>query len=94
MNRRRNKLYRAMSIVIALLGACPVSAAAVELSVYAPGGSDPRCRPQRPSEIPYAAVVLKSTKIPEVAGAFVQYLVAPPGRAAFKAAGFEPPPER
>ena len=46
------------------------------------------------NEIPYAAVVLRATKIPEVAGAFVRYLVAPPGRAAFKAAGFVPPPER
>jgi molybdate transport system substrate-binding protein len=46
------------------------------------------------NEIPYAAVVLKASKIPETAGAFVRYLVAPPGRAAFKAAGFEPPPQR
>jgi molybdate transport system substrate-binding protein len=46
------------------------------------------------NEIPYAAVVLRVTKIPEVAGAFVRHLVAPPGRAAFKAAGFGPPPER
>ena len=38
MIRRRNRLCRAMAITIALLGACPVIAAAVELSVYAPGG--------------------------------------------------------
>ena len=31
-------MCRAMTITIALLGACPVIAAAVELSVYAPGG--------------------------------------------------------
>lgn len=46
------------------------------------------------NEIPYAAVVLKTNKAPEVSGAFVRYLVAPSGRAAFKAAGFEPPSER
>jgi molybdate transport system substrate-binding protein len=44
--------------------------------------------------IPYAALVVKSSKAPAVAGAFVGYLVSPSGRAAFKAAGFEPPPER
>ncbi len=46
------------------------------------------------NEIPYAAVVLKTSKAPEVASAFVRYLIEPPGRAAFKAAGFEPPSER
>ena len=46
------------------------------------------------SEIPYAAVVLKASKSAETAGAFVRYLVTPPGRAAFRAAGFEPPSER
>jgi molybdate transport system substrate-binding protein len=44
------------------------------------------------SAIPYAALVLKSSEVPEVAGAFVQYLVSPSGRTAFKGAGFEPPP--
>ena len=46
------------------------------------------------SEIPYAAVVLKASKVPDVARAFVRYLVSPAGRAAFKASGFEPPSER
>ena len=46
------------------------------------------------SEIPYAAVALKATRAAEAAVAFVRHLVAPPGRAAFKAAGFEPPVER
>ena len=44
--------------------------------------------------IPYAALVVKSSQAPEVAGAFVEYLVSPSGRTAFTAAGFEPPPER
>lgn len=42
--------------------------------------------------IPYAAFVAKSSKAPEVAGAFVGYLVSPPGRNEFMAAGFEPAP--
>jgi molybdate transport system substrate-binding protein len=46
------------------------------------------------SEIPYAAVVLKTSNAPEAARAFVKFLASPSGRAAFKAAGFEPPPER
>jgi molybdate transport system substrate-binding protein len=41
------------------------------------------------SAIPYAAVVLKSSKAPEAARAFVQFLTSPSGKAAFKAAGFE-----
>jgi molybdate transport system substrate-binding protein len=40
--------------------------------------------------IPYAAVVLKSSKAPEAARAFVKFLASPSGKAAFKAAGFEP----
>ena len=44
--------------------------------------------------IPYAALVVKSSKVPEAAGAFVSYLVSPSGRNAFKEAGFELPPER
>ena len=43
------------------------------------------------NNIPYAAVVLKASKSPEAAQAFVKYLVSPPGLAAFRAAGFEPP---
>ncbi len=46
------------------------------------------------SEIPYAAVVLKTSNAPEAARAFVKFLDSPSGRAAFKAAGFEPPSER
>jgi molybdate transport system substrate-binding protein len=42
--------------------------------------------------IAYAAVVLEASPAPEAAAAFVRFLVSPPGRAAFKAAGFEPPP--
>jgi molybdate transport system substrate-binding protein len=45
------------------------------------------------NEIPYAAVVLKASKSAGAAGAFVRYLVSQPGRAAFRAAGFEPPSE-
>lgn len=44
--------------------------------------------------IPYAALVVKSSKAPKAAREFVGYLVSPPGRNAFKAAGFEPPPEQ
>ncbi|HUH67298.1 MAG TPA: molybdate ABC transporter substrate-binding protein [Syntrophales bacterium] len=39
--------------------------------------------------IPYAAVVLKSSKNPDVARAFVAFLDSPAGRAAFKKAGFQ-----
>jgi molybdate transport system substrate-binding protein len=41
------------------------------------------------SEIAYAAVVLKASKAPAVARAFVKFLDSPAGRAAFKAAGFQ-----
>jgi molybdate transport system substrate-binding protein len=41
--------------------------------------------------IPYATVVLKTSKSPDAARAFVKYLVSPPGLAAFRAAGFTPP---
>lgn len=40
--------------------------------------------------IAYAAVVLKSSKIPDVAQAFVTFVDSPLGRAAFQAAGFQP----
>ena len=43
------------------------------------------------NNIPYAAVVLKASKSPEAAQAFVKYLVSPPGLAAFRAAGFAGP---
>ena len=46
------------------------------------------------SEIPYAAVVLKTSKAPEAARASSNFWPRRPGRAAFKAAGFGPPPER
>jgi molybdate transport system substrate-binding protein len=46
------------------------------------------------SDIPYAAVVLKTSKIPEFAVAFVRYLASPKGKVAFKTAGFELPPGR
>jgi molybdate transport system substrate-binding protein len=39
--------------------------------------------------IAYAAVVLKSSKIPDVARAFVTFIDSPLGRAAFQAAGFQ-----
>jgi molybdate transport system substrate-binding protein len=39
--------------------------------------------------IPYAAAVLRTSKAPEAAQAFVKFLLSPSGRAAFKAAGFE-----
>jgi molybdate transport system substrate-binding protein len=42
------------------------------------------------NEIAYAAVVLKSSKTPDVAQAFVNFLDSPSGRAAFQAAGFQP----
>ena len=42
-------------------------------------------------DIPYAAVVLKTSGSPEVARAFVKYLLSPPGVAAFRAAGFVSP---
>jgi molybdate transport system substrate-binding protein len=41
------------------------------------------------SAIPYAAVVLKSSKAPQAAREFVKFLNSPAGKAAFKAAGFE-----
>jgi len=43
------------------------------------------------SDIPYAAVVLKTSKSPDAARAFVKYLLSPPGLAAFRAAGFASP---
>ncbi len=43
------------------------------------------------NDIPYAAVVLKASKSPEAARAFVKYLISPSGVAAFRAAGFVPP---
>lgn len=39
--------------------------------------------------IAYAAVVLKASKTPEVAQAFVTFMDSPSGRAAFQAAGFQ-----
>jgi molybdate transport system substrate-binding protein len=42
------------------------------------------------NEIAYAAVVLKSSKSPEAARAFVKFMDSADGRAAFKAAGFRP----
>lgn len=42
------------------------------------------------SEIAYAAVVLKASKTPDVAKAFVNFLDSPSARVAFKAAGFQP----
>jgi molybdate transport system substrate-binding protein len=41
------------------------------------------------SAIAYAAVVLRSSKTPDVAQAFVTFLDSPSGRAAFQAAGFQ-----
>ena len=43
------------------------------------------------NDIPYAAVVVKGSKSPDAARAFVKYLVSPPGLAAFRAAGFSSP---
>ena len=43
------------------------------------------------SNIPYAAVVLKTSKSPDAAMAFVKHLISPPGLAAFRAAGFVMP---
>ena len=43
------------------------------------------------NDIPYAAVVLKATKSPEAARAFVKYLISSSGLASFTAAGFAPP---
>jgi len=43
------------------------------------------------NNIPYAAVVLKASKSPDAARAFVKYLVSRSGLAAFRAAGFAPP---
>ena len=40
------------------------------------------------NDIPYAAVVLKTSKDPDAARALVKYLVSPSGLAAFRAAGF------
>ena len=41
------------------------------------------------SVIAYAAVVLKLSKTPDVAQAFVTFLDSPSGRVAFQAAGFQ-----
>lgn len=43
------------------------------------------------NNIPYAAVVLKTSKSPDAARAFVKYLISPSGLAAFRAAGFAAP---
>lgn len=43
------------------------------------------------NNIPYAAVVLKTSKSPDAARVFLKYLISPPGLAAFRAAGFAPP---
>lgn len=43
------------------------------------------------NDLPYAAVVLKASKVPQVAITFVQFLVSPLGWAAFQVAGFTPP---
>jgi molybdate transport system substrate-binding protein len=40
------------------------------------------------NDIPYAAVVLKTSKDPDAARALVKYLISPSGLAAFRAAGF------
>ena len=42
------------------------------------------------NDLPYAAVVLKASKSPDAAKAFVKPLTSPPGQAAFRAAGFAP----
>lgn len=43
------------------------------------------------NDIPYAAVVLKASKSPDAARAFVKYLISASGQAAFRAAGFALP---
>jgi molybdate transport system substrate-binding protein len=43
------------------------------------------------NDIPYSAVVLKASKSPDVARAFVKYLISASGQAAFRAAGFALP---
>ncbi len=43
------------------------------------------------NDLPYAAVVLKASKSPDLARAFVKFLALPAGQAAFRAAGFTPP---
>ncbi len=40
------------------------------------------------NDISYAAVVLKTSKEPDAAGAFVRYLISPSGLEAFRSAGF------
>jgi molybdate transport system substrate-binding protein len=40
------------------------------------------------NDIPYDAVLLKASKSPDAARAFVKYLISPSGLAAFRAAGF------
>ncbi len=40
------------------------------------------------NDIPYAAVVVKTSKEPDAARAFVRYLASSSGLAAFRAAGF------
>jgi molybdate transport system substrate-binding protein len=43
------------------------------------------------NDIPYSAVVLKASKSPDAARAFVKHLISAPGQAAFRAAGFALP---
>jgi ABC-type molybdate transport system substrate-binding protein len=43
------------------------------------------------NDIPYAAVVLRTSKSPDVARAFVSFLISAQGLAAFRAAGFVAP---
>jgi len=43
------------------------------------------------NDLAYAAVVLKASKSPDLARAFVKFLASPAGQAAFRAAGFTPP---
>jgi molybdate transport system substrate-binding protein len=43
------------------------------------------------NEIAYSAVVLRASKSPGAARAFVKYLISPSGLAAFHAAGFSAP---
>ncbi len=43
------------------------------------------------NDIPYSAAVLKASKSPDAARAFVKHLISPSGLAAFRAAGFTPP---
>jgi molybdate transport system substrate-binding protein len=43
------------------------------------------------NDIPYEAVVLKASKSPDAARAFMKHLISPSGLEAFRAAGFVPP---